>query len=183
MDDRESLSLAISKSNVIISLLGPNQLRLPSSTLYPDFYRTVFSLMRGHGVTRIYAMGTISIPQPKDGFSLLHSLLVWLVYLLGNTAWQNIIGIGKLFEQGSEGLDWTVFRIALIPGGSDEASWKADRENEAVAGWVADGTWSISIKRGALAKWLVDAIEGEGEKWSGLMPAVSGLAASAKKVL
>jgi len=176
MDNHEALSLAISKSNIILSLLGPNSLNIPSGTFFPDFYRTVFSLMREHHVSRIYAMGTISIPNAKDRFSLLRSLVVWLVYLAANTAYQNIIGIGKAFEEDAKGLDWTIFRIASIPGGADEVSWKEGREQEVVAGWVADETWCISTKRGALAKWLVDSAEGDGKEWVGQMPAISARA-------
>lgn len=182
MNDRDALSLAISRCNVIISLLGPNQFRLPSSTLYPDMYRTIFALMREHNVKRIHAMGTISIYQPEDAFSLLRSL-VSLVYLVAHMAWQNIIRVGKVFEEEAKDLDWTIFRIAGIPGGSDEVSWKADMETEVVAGWVADETWSLSTKRSGLAKWLVDAMEGENDEWIGRMPAISGRAGSAKKML
>lgn len=183
MDDREALSLAISKANVIISLLGPNQMRLPSYTVYPDFYSSIFGLMREHYVSRIYAMGTLSISQPKDQFSLIRSLLVWLVYLVAHSAWRNIIGVGKVFESEAQDLDWTVFRIGGISGGSDEASWTKDREVGVVAGWVGEERWSVVLRRSGLARWLVDCIEGAGGVWIGLMPAVSKDAKSGKKTL
>jgi hypothetical protein len=181
MDDRDALSLAVSKSNIVISLLGPNTMRLPSYDLYPNFYRSLFALMREHQVTRIYAMGTISISKPEDGFSLLRSVLVWLVYLAANAAYWNIIGVGEVFEKEAAALDWTIFRIAGIPGGSDEASWKKDREQEVAAGWVADKTWSITVKRSALAKWLVDSAEDDGKQWVGKMPAISAKAGATGK--
>jgi hypothetical protein len=51
-------------------------------------------------------MGTISISKPEDGFSLLRSVLVWLVYLAANAAYWNIIGVGEVFEKEAAALDW-----------------------------------------------------------------------------
>ena len=103
-------------------------------------------------------------------------------------------GEGEGKEEGKEGrrgvIDWTVFRIGGIPGGCDEASWRADREGEVFEGYVGEEGWSASIPRARLARWLVDAVEdrgrdenGEGMKreWVKKMPAVSRLAGGGKK--
>jgi putative NADH-flavin reductase len=182
MDDEEALSTAVAKSNIIISLLGPNTMKLKSYTLFPDFYRLLFKLMKEHHVTRIYAMGTISIPQPADRFSILRYIVVWLVYLIARSAYRNILGVAKVFEEEGQGLDWTIFRIAGIPGESDEESWKKDREQDAVAGAVADGKWGMTVKRSALARWLVDAAEGDGKEWVRKMPTISGVSGGKKSV-
>jgi hypothetical protein len=110
-------------------------------------------------------------------------VLVWLVYLVANAAYRNILGIAKVFEAEGAGLQWTIFRIGGIPGGSDEESWKKDREQEVAAGSVGDETWSLTVKRSALAKWLVDSAEGDGKQWAGKMPTISGEAAGSKKLL
>lgn len=87
MDHLVALSTAISKSYVIISLLGPNIIRGNiSPTQFSAYYKSsVFPLMRQHGVNRIMAMGTLSIVRPEDSWSLYRFLIVLVVRLLANT--------------------------------------------------------------------------------------------------
>lgn len=175
MDDLESLSTAMAKSRLVISLLGPSITAWNTNrTLFADFYKSsVFPLMREHGVRRIFAMGTISIYQPEDHWTLMRSATVSAIRIFANGAYQNILNIADAFEQSADRLDWTVFRIAAIPGSDDEESWRRDREDgEVFAGWVGESGWTIAQTRGSLARWLVDAAENGAEEWMGKMPAV-----------
>ncbi|CEL02327.1 hypothetical protein ASPCAL03498 [Aspergillus calidoustus] len=180
MNDLETLSAAIAQSYIVLSLLGPNILdKNMEPTLFADMYKSsVFPLMRQHGVKRIYAMGTISLYRPEDHWVLSRSVVVTFVRLFANRAYQNIINLAKVFDEDADGLDWTVFRIAMIPGNADEESWRRDREDgEAFAGPVGAKGWSISQTRAALARWLVDSVERGGDEWVGKMPAVCKKAA------
>ncbi|KAL5347832.1 hypothetical protein ACLOAV_007242 [Pseudogymnoascus australis] len=182
LTDLDALSTAVSTSHTIISLLGPTTTRKFDSTIYSTFYTSLFALMRQHSVRRIFAMGTLSIPQPADKFSLMRLLLVFIVRLFANSAYHAVLDIARAFEEAGEGVDWTVFRIAGIPGGSDETAWRKDREEgEAFEGWIGEGGWSLTQKRGALARWLVDAAEDGKERWVGKMPAVGKLKGSKRK--
>lgn len=146
------------------------------------FYELVFSLMREHGVRRIYGMSTLSYWAPEDAFSVLRWLMATLVFIVANKAWRAVRGIAQTFRDHGDGLDWTVYRIAGIPGGSDEASWRADREDGLVyEGGVAQAGWTWRQKRAALARWLVDAVEEGKTEWVGKMPAVSRLAGSTRR--
>lgn len=94
--------------------------------------------------------------------------------LFASSVYRSILNVEMAFEQDAADLDWTVFRIAQIPGGSDEQSWKADREKGRLfTGWVGDNGWTSSVERAGLAKWLAHAAEGEVEDWIHKMPAVS----------
>lgn len=182
MSDIPKLSSAVAQSSVVISLLGPNSLRMTDPELFANFYQSsVFPLMREHSVKRILAMGTISIREPEDKPSWLRWLLVLVVRLLASVAYRNILNIAETFRNDAQDLDWTVFRIANIPGGSDEADWAKDREEcDAFVGYVGDAGWSLQQRRGSLARWLVDAVEGGADEWIGKLPAVSRLAGSKK---
>lgn len=175
MTDRDGLSDVISRASLILSVLGPNVRANPKSeTEYADCYSLVLSLMREHGVRRIFALSTVSVSRPEDGASLLRWLAVTAIWLFFNRGWRNVVNVGKLFENEAEGVDWTVFRVAGIPGGADADSWRKDRgDGETFVGWVGKPGWSIWQRRGALARWLVDAAEGGAEELVGKMPAVS----------
>jgi hypothetical protein len=142
--------------------------------------------MRQHGVRRIFAMGTISIYQPEDQFSLFRFLIVHLVVrIIAPAGYGNVISIQRLFEGDEEAtrdIDWTVYRIGGIPGSSDAKSWGRDRnDGDAFVGPLGHTGWSTSQKRGALARWLVDAAESGATEWIRQMPAVSRLAGSKVK--
>ena len=157
------------------SLLGVQPL------VYTNFYSTLFDIMRQHKIRRIFTMGTISISSPNDAFSLLRFLAVLFLRIFVNAVYQTVTGIARIFEEQGHDLDWTIYRIAGIPGGSDEASWRKDRDDgDAFEGWVGHEGWSFSQRRGALARWLVDAVEDGKKQWIGQIPAVSSLAGHVK---
>ncbi|KAL4997490.1 hypothetical protein BDV10DRAFT_169393 [Aspergillus recurvatus] len=175
-DDLPTLSAAMARTSIVISLLGPSiTTRMSNHTLYADIYKTfVFPLMREHGVRRIFAMGTPSISRSEDHWTLFTSVVIAGVRIFARSAYENVLAIGDAFENHADGLDWTVFRIAAIPGDHDEESWRRDRENgEVFVGWVGEEGWTTSQRRGSLARWLVDAAEGGADEWAGKMPAVS----------
>jgi hypothetical protein len=150
--------------------------------IYVGFYSSLFNVMRENNVRRIFAMGTISIPQPDDHFSIFAFLIVLLVMVVVYPAYRTIRSIGTVFEEKANGLDWTVYRIAGIPGGHDEQSWKRDRDDgDSFEGSIGAKGWSGSQKRAALARWLVDAVEDGKPQWIGKMPAVSRLTGSKRK--
>ncbi|KAL6238530.1 hypothetical protein BDW75DRAFT_227957 [Aspergillus navahoensis] len=165
-DDQPTLSAAMARTSIVISLLGPSiTTQMSNRTLYADIYKTlVFPLMREHGVRRIFAMGTPSISRPEDHWTLFTSLVIPGVRIFARSAYENVRAIGDAFENHADGLDWTVFRIAMIPGDHDERSWRRDREDgEVFVGWVGEKGWTPSQRRASLARWLVDAAEGSAE--------------------
>ena len=181
LTDTETISSATAQAKGIVSLLGPNTLTGINENLFLDFYRSLFTAMRQHGVARIFAMGTVSIADPNDVFSLKRQVMVGLVRTVVPSAYRLITAIGRLFLEGQEAgdLEWTIFRIGGIPGGSDEASWMKDREDgKTFEGYIGQEGWSTSQKRGALARWLVDAVEDGKSRWVRKMPAITRLASS-----
>lgn len=111
----EKHSDAIKDQDVIVSLLGPAG--SITSTPYTDAYRLIFSLMKRWIVKRIYAMGTPSIPDPEDGFSILAFLGVCLIKIIANSAYQDIVGVGKIVETQAtkdDGLDWTISGLGFF---------------------------------------------------------------------
>ncbi|VUC27575.1 unnamed protein product [Clonostachys rosea] len=175
INDDEKLGAAMAKCSGVISLLGPdiNNPKIDPE-LYPKLYsQSVLPAMRAHGVKRIFVMGTVSIKHQDDAWTMFQTMVLVFMKLFASAIYQNMTSLANMF-QNTEDLDWTIFRIAQIPGESDEISWKADRETGGLfAGNVGQTGWTSSIKRAALARWLVDAYESGSSEWVHKMPAVS----------
>ncbi|KAK4227079.1 hypothetical protein QBC38DRAFT_365024 [Podospora fimiseda] len=177
LDDDTSLSPAISQCGSIVSLIGPSQSEMSSKTPlpYPDYYQNhIIPLMKKHGVKRIAAMATVSIYVDEDVSKFTRWLMVTGVSWGFPAAYNSMLGIAKVFkEENDEGIQWTVFRLPMLMGGSDEETWKQDRERgAALAGPVSD-LWSGKVNRSLLGKWLADWVEkGEGQ-WVRQFPAIS----------
>jgi hypothetical protein len=84
--------------------------------------------MRDNEIKRIFLMGTMVISKPEDSFTLMRPLILAYMKLFARPVLQNILGIADFFEKQATDLEWTVFRIASIPGESDEESWRKGRE-------------------------------------------------------
>lgn len=106
------------------------------TTVFADAYGIILDAMRANGVRRILAMGTLSIPDPKDRFSLIRgtsclifvcfakltillAVLVWIIWTLVHGAWRNIIAIGEAFDKAPPEIDWTVYRIGMVKDGAE----------------------------------------------------------------
>ena len=196
LDNKQLISSTLSKSriDVVVSLLGPMvgigaRSALDAEAL-PGYYRdSIIPAMRESGVKRIFALSTISYTDPTGGdrFSALRQFMIGAVRVLAPAAYRVVTAVGRVFAEDkeaggekrvSEGLDWTVYRVPMIPGGSDEESWKKDREEGGVyVGPIGAPGWTVSIRRARLARWLVDCVEdvdGMGRRLVSKVVAVGG---------
>ncbi|KAH8586622.1 NmrA family protein [Bisporella sp. PMI_857] len=156
LTDAEGLSKAIEGQDVIVSLLGPAG--RVEGTPFTDAYLLIFSLMKRWGVKRILAMGTPSITDPEDGFSIWAFLGVTLIRIIVNSAYKEIVGVGKVFETEAtkDRLDWTIFRLGFLSNGAPQAS---------KAGYVGQNGWVMKNQRADVASWLVNEVEKDNSKW------------------
>ncbi|PKX91395.1 uncharacterized protein P174DRAFT_513910 [Aspergillus novofumigatus IBT 16806] len=158
MEDTASLSEVIARAYIIVSLLGPNDMRGPMP--YPDYYSSMFPLMREHNVKRILGMCTPAVADPRDNFSMLVNIFIQrIVQLLAPSAYQCMQTIARVFREEAQELDWTLFRITAIPGNADNESWAMDRVHSTYVGYVGDKGWKYWTNRSGLARWLVDTVE------------------------
>lgn len=181
MNDPKAFSSALKGCSAIISYLG-GDIKNPHSnpTMYTDMYRnTIIPAMREHGVKKILLMGTIAISRPEDSSILVRPLIMLYLRLKANAMYRDLITNTAMFEAEAGDLDWTIFRIAAIPGESDEESWsKGRQEGKLYVGPMGAKGWTMNTNRSLLARWLVDAVEGRAEEWVRMMPAVTRLAGS-----
>jgi len=147
--DEDLLSSAIEGSDLIVSLLGPSSLRVEPGTLVTP-YKLIFKLMREHSVKRILAMGTLSIPDSRDKSSLLMRAMVFFVWLFGYPTWQEIVNVGKAFDEDAKDLDWTVYRLGLVTNGAD---------GEVATTYAGESDFVTFVYRNELAGWLLEQAE------------------------
>ncbi|KAK3362324.1 hypothetical protein B0T25DRAFT_524024 [Lasiosphaeria hispida] len=176
MEDTEKLSQLVSRIDVVATLLGPQLGNAPDPSPIPGYYDALFNLMRQHSVKRIFALTTASLANVEgDGSSLTRLFLAGAIRVIVPAAYRTVQAVGATFRSDKpHDLDWTLFRIAHIPGGDDEASWKTDREVGGVYVGPIGPQWSVTIRRGRLARWLVDSVESGAPELIGKVPAVSG---------
>lgn len=163
LTDAERLSEAIRGQDVVVSLLGPTGNVI--GTPFTDAYRLVFPLMKKGNVKRILAMGTPSISDPRDEFSILVFLGVLLVRIIANSAYKDIVSVGKLFDTDAtgNGLDWTLFRLGFLANGPPRIS---------KAGYVGQKGWTMKNQRADVAAWLVGEIEKDNSEWNRKRPSL-----------
>jgi hypothetical protein len=115
--------------------------------------------------------------DPNDKWTFFVNVLIQgLFSRLVPGAYQCMQNVARVFKGEADGLEWTLFRIASIPGKADADSWKKGREHSTYVGYVGDKDWTYWTNRSGLARWLVDMVEqGQGD-WIGKVPAVSNLA-------
>jgi len=163
LTNTEALSNATQGQDVIVSLLGPagNVVGTP----FTDAYRLIFPLMKRWGVKRILAMGTASIPDENDGFSIMAFLGILLIRILANSAYRDIVSVGKVFdtEATKDGLDWTIFRLGFLGNGPPKSS---------KAGYVGKNGWAMKNQRADVATWLINEVENDDSEWIRKRPAI-----------
>ncbi|KAG1749632.1 NAD-P-binding protein [Suillus paluster] len=153
LDEREALSSAIKGVDAVLSALGPSVSRgplHPKGTPLARAYSLIIELMKRHGVRRLLALGTPSITDPIDKFSLRMSIIVNTVATLAHTAYEDVVAIGETIRIQGIGLDWTIVRVPVLSGSDDKRF---------VAGYVGDGKTGVWLTRAGFASFVVQELE------------------------
>ncbi|KAL4862976.1 hypothetical protein BDV12DRAFT_34806 [Aspergillus spectabilis] len=146
LEDVKRLREVIKGTTIIVSVLGPSGTKI-KNTPFPSFYRRVFELMREENVKRIIALSTFSVTHPNDRFSLMTTLLVGMLWLFGNSAWKNLVEVGRTFDEHGTGLEWTLSRVGFL---------KDQGPGKIVQGYVGDGKLGMGVNRVDIARWVVE---------------------------
>ncbi|KAJ0419799.1 NAD(P)-binding protein [Aspergillus carlsbadensis] len=163
LEDVEKLRAVVKGTTVIVSVLGPSGTRI-KNTPFPGFYKRVFELMREENVKRIIALSTFSVTHSEDRSSLVCKLLVGMLWLFGNSAWKNLVEVGKTFDEHATGLEWTLFRVGFL---------KDQGPGKIVQGYVGDGKLGMGVSRVDVARWVVGQAGKDEAEYVGDKPGIS----------
>ena len=150
LTDLDALSTAVQGVDVVLSALGPLVGGHPPGNIIATFYGHLIDLMTEHNIKRIILLGTGSISDPKDKFSLTLKLLIAIVRFTSYNAYSDMVAIGEVIRTKGDALDWTIARVPVLTNNESE---------EVVAGHVGDGITGFTLSRKAFAAFVVHEVE------------------------
>ncbi|MDQ0341161.1 putative NADH-flavin reductase [Caldalkalibacillus uzonensis] len=146
LTDQQKIEQAVTGVDAVISVLGPKG-RLKDTEL-SDGIQNIIESMNKVGTKRLVALSTGSVKDPQDRFDLTYSILVLLIRIIANSAYQEIIRMGKLIR--SSNLDWTLVRVGFL---------NDDGVKPVKVGYYGHGNVNVKISRSSVAKFMLDQVE------------------------
>ncbi|KAF2117908.1 hypothetical protein BDV96DRAFT_597771 [Lophiotrema nucula] len=144
-----------------VSFLGPVASALKKGyTPIADGYRVILPLLKQHNYTRTLFVSTASYHDPADKFSLLFSLMIWMLWLFMHPAYAEINAMTPQLVALPSEMNWTVFRVPNLRDGE---------ARPVKAGMI--GETGINLERKGMAEWVLGEME-EG-RWVGKCPALA----------
>lgn len=155
LTDVELVDRTVAGIDAVLSALGPpvtvvSGITYPSSKPLAHAYTVVIDAMKKHGVKRLILLGTASMKDELDRFSVVFATLVTGVNVFAHQAYKDVVAIGELVRSQGDSLDWTIVRVPVLTNDSNEAF---------VAGYVGDGHVQPKLSRAAFAAFVFKELE------------------------
>ena len=165
LTDADKLSAALEGVHAVLSALGPAVKSGPfhaGNTPLANAYALLLDLMRQRDVKRLIALGTASMTDEHDKFSLEFAVLVTGVAVFAHNAYKDVVAIGKNIRAADRDVMWTIARVPLL----------TEKEDTAVlAGYIGDGKTRTRLSRAAFAAFVLQELEEN--KWCRQAPLIS----------
>ncbi|KAG6885528.1 hypothetical protein C0993_000524 [Termitomyces sp. T159_Od127] len=152
LTDQQSLTRAFDDVHIVLSALGPSVAKgpfHPTNTPLAKTYLSIIDIMHQKGIKRLICLGTASIKDPADRFSLAFSILVNGVAIGARTAYNDMVAIGENVRAHGGDLEWTIVRVPLLTNQESE---------DVIAGYVGDGRTNTWLSRAGYAAFVIDEI-------------------------
>ncbi|KAH9921429.1 NAD-P-binding protein [Fomitopsis serialis] len=162
LTDREKLTEAMQGVDAVLSALGPLGPFHPSDTPLAHAYSLVIDAMKKQNVARLIALGTASMKDEHDRFSIAFSALVNSVAIFARGAYKDVVAIAEVIKSEGAELQWTIARVPVLTNHDTK---------EVVAGYVGDGKTKTTLARAGFAHFVVTELE-KGE-WYQKIPMIS----------
>ena len=150
LQDVAALASALDGARAVLSALGPT-LGNPAGTPIAHGYAVVLEAMRRAGVKRLIALGTSSIKDERDKWSVVYSGMVVFVSVGARSAYRDIVAVGEVIRE-SEDIDWTIVRVPVL---------KNDKNREVRVGYIGDGGAgaAYTLSRQGFAAFVLQELE------------------------
>ena len=161
LSDVDAVDRAVEGADAVISTLGPPIDPLLTEVPLTEGTRTIVAAMHRHGVRRIVALSTVSVPDPRDRPSVLERLLPIGIGVLIPGALREVQGITEVISTSE--LDWTIARIFAPVDNPSNHTLKA--------GFLGRDDIGVPMTRVDIAGFLVDQLTSD--EFVGAAPAIS----------
>ena len=165
LNDEAALSGALEGVDAVLSALGPPVKQgptYPSGTPIAHGYVVLLDAMHERGVKRLIALGTPSMKDEHDKFSLRFATLVAGVALFARNAYKDVVAIGETLRAAKEDVLWTIARVPILTSSASK---------DVVAGYIGDDKVNTTISRAAFASFCVQQLTSD--EWVRKAPLVS----------
>jgi uncharacterized protein YbjT (DUF2867 family) len=159
LGDKEKIGEAIKGADAVISVIGP--VGWQSKLIFAPGYENIISAMKKHGVRRIIALGTPTIPDLNDRFNLVFWFLIITVGFLINRGSEDLQKVGQILR--NSGLDWTIVRAPLLNNKS--------AKGKITTGYFGNGVNWFRLSRADFVHFLLEQLNDT--KFIGKAPAIS----------
>lgn len=155
LTDIELIDNTIQGVDAVISALGPpatvtSGITYPSDKPLAHAYSLVVEAMKKHGVRRLILLGTASMKDNHDKFSVVFATLVTGVAVFAHNAYRDVVAIGEIVREQGDTLDWTIARVPVLNN---------DRDKEIVVGYIGDGHVKPKLSRSGFASFVLEELE------------------------
>jgi len=141
--DAMRIEEAIRGSDAVISVIGP--LGRQNKLIFAPAYENIIAAMKKHGVKRLVALGTPSIPSSMDRPSLVFGALIVVVGMILHRGYEDIQRVGELIRES--GLEWTLVRVPLLTN--------RPARGKLTIGHFGNGVWWPRLSRADFADFLL----------------------------
>lgn len=159
LQDKEKIEEVIRGVDAVVSVMGP--LGYQNKLIFAPAYQHIISAMKKHGVKRLIALGTPSVPDANDRFNLVFWVLTVVVGVLIHNGYTDMKNLGQ--EIRESGLDWTIVRVPLLTN-------RAARGKVRV-GYFGNGVTWFRLTRNDFADFLIKQLTDR--TYVGRAPAIS----------
>lgn len=159
LDNTEKIDEAIRGSDAVVSVIGP--LGRQDTLIFAPAYEHIIDSMKKHGVKRLIALGTPSVPDAHDRFNFIFWALTFGVGFLIHKGYTDMKTLGQDIRES--GLDWTIVRVPLLTNRPKQGNVKV--------GYFGSGVTWFRLTRADFADFLVKQLADR--KYIGKAPAIS----------
>ncbi|KAJ3557835.1 hypothetical protein NM688_g1254 [Phlebia brevispora] len=165
LTDRSALQQALSGVDAVLSALGPpvrSGITYPLNTPLAQAYTLLIELMKEKEIKRLIALGTPSMKDEHDKFSLVFRTLVTGVATFAHGAYKDVVAIGEVIRNQGDALSWTIVRVPFLVDNPSK---------EIIAGYIGDGKVTIKLSRAGFAAFCLKQLQSD--DWANKAPLVS----------
>ncbi|KAH9846611.1 NAD-P-binding protein [Lenzites betulinus] len=165
LTDKDKLLDAMNGVHAVVSALGPavkNGPFHPANTPLAHAYTLILDTMKKLDVKRLILLGTASMKDENDKFSLQFTVLVGGVALFAHNAYKDVVAIGQTVRAADEDVIWTIARVPLLT---------EKPEKDFVAGYIGDDKTGTRLSRAAFAAFVLKELETN--EWCRKAPLIS----------